>query len=161
MYEGVPCVVHIIRIACYLQGYRLSYGSCRADSARYVVAAIYIVYHRIACGVLSVDVHIGITTHVSHTGTAKHLVDITVLYGDAGAAIDVAMIATAIYLTTNIHLSLDTCQRQENHADCYGQNTFHFLIINYHSTSIVGLSISGSDSMYRYVGFTVRLIVYL
>ena len=75
----------------------------------------------IAAGFLAVDVHEGVAAYVGHTGTAEQLT-LRVLHGrrlvcailhstdvagidvHARAAVDIALVATAIHIATNLDL---------------------------------------------------------
>ena len=65
------CTIHIIRYQIARQ--RFAHGCCRADGARDIITAIDLIDNDIAGGISTVDVDIGIATHISHTGTTEHL----------------------------------------------------------------------------------------
>ena len=72
--------------------------------------------------ILTVDMYEGVATHVSHTGTAKHLTlrgfkgalgivlygtDVTRQHGDFRAAVHITLVTATIYVTTNLDLPKD------------------------------------------------------
>ena len=184
-----------------LSRHLLTHRCCRTDLTSNIVTAIYLIDKDIVGFsskvsrqvTLTIDVYKGITAHISHTGTAKHLTlrifqrtlsirikyctYITGLYSHLRAALHLRMVTATIYVTTNLNLPLRYNRAQESNNQ-YGDNSSH-LSFNFqfsarlcrlarprtflfpHSTFTVGLSKSGSDITYRYVGLIVRSMVYL
>ena len=101
---AVPGVIYTIRIVFQLCRQRLAYSSRRTDGSSHVVAAIDIVDDHIGQGVLTVDVHIGVTTDISHSGTAEHLIYISRAYAYVSTTVDIGVVTATIYVTTNLDL---------------------------------------------------------
>ena len=78
---------------------------------------------------LTIDVNEGITTDVSHTRTAIHIVQVAGIHGDGGIACQVAGIAAAVDTTTNLYLPLRHNRGQEYQNRYDGYSLHHLYLI--------------------------------
>ena len=88
-------------------GIRLVRITIGADGSGNVITSIYAGDEYLTSSILAIDVHVGSTTHISHTGTTKdaiHLADAP--HRHRGITLHLSVIAATIHITTNLNLRL-------------------------------------------------------
>ena len=104
MHIRVPSVIHTIRVICQFCRQFFTHSCSRTNGSWNIITTIDVINDNITWGILSIDVHIGVTTHIGHTGTTKHFVQITLIHRHFRAALHFTLIAATIYVTTNRNL---------------------------------------------------------
>ena len=111
-HEGVPCFIDGDGVVRFFRNF-IGHGG-RADSSRYVIAAIDVVDENEVGGVFAVDIDEGASAYIGHTGTAKDPVQVAGTHGDSGIAPDIALIAAPIDAAADVYLC-DGSQGQQLH----------------------------------------------
>ena len=106
MYIRVPFIRHSRFITNQFCRQCLIHRLGSTNGSSNIITTIDMVDHRIARGILSIDVHIGITTHIGHTCTTKHLIQITLVHNHLRTSTNITLIATTIHITANSNLCL-------------------------------------------------------
>ena len=71
----VVCIFRMIFAldGCQFRRLAFSYRHCSTNGSGNIITAIDLIDQDIVCGVLTIDMYKGVTTHIGHTCTTKHL----------------------------------------------------------------------------------------
>ena len=122
--KGIPGVIDVVFVFFLFFGHPIFYNSRQfcwnggrsTDGSSNIVTTIDTVdeYKCIVRSMLTIDVDKGRTSHIGHTGTAKHVaVDIAHAYCDCGTTTGISGITTTIHITTDFDVlygSLKICR---------------------------------------------------
>ena len=101
---GVFCVLVVKTINCHCKWF----FSRRSDGTGNIVTAIHLINKDVASigsfalFRLTIDVNVCASAHISHTGTTKHTVDITTLYGYRSLSAYISLVTATVNVTANL-----------------------------------------------------------
>ena len=139
-------IVVVLRVATALDsrqrvgGHRYAQCSGRAYLSCDIISAIYLIRKDIVGSMRTIDMYVGVTADVGHTGTTEHLTlrvfqrslglcveystDVAGLHRHTRRALYLTLVATTIYVTTNSDLPLcNHCAQEYNYQ--YGDKLSH------------------------------------